>query len=64
MRTIIRTVLEASPGLEATTRRPEKVARRGITLSPGRGARAIQRRPPELGTPTRESAGRRTHVAA
>jgi len=45
MRTIIRTVLGAST-LEATTRRSEKITRRGVTLAPGRGARAIQRRPP------------------
>jgi len=64
MRTVIRTVVAASPGLEATTRRPEKVVRRGITLSPGRGARAIQRRPPRIEAPGRESAERRAPVTA
>jgi len=49
MRTVIRTVLQAAPGLEATARRGEPVARRGVTLSPGRRARAILRRPPAAG---------------
>ncbi len=61
MRTIIRTVLGAST-LEATTRRPEKVARRGVTLAPGRGARAIQRRPPA--SPAAARTAERTRVTA
>jgi cytochrome P450 len=49
MQTVIRTVLDAAPGLEAATRRSEKILRRGVTLSPGRGGRAILRRPPGPG---------------
>jgi len=45
MRTVIRTVLEVCD-LEPATPEDEPVARQGITLVPGQGARVLQRRPP------------------
>jgi len=52
MRTVIRTVLTRTR-LEATSRRSEPVKRTGVTLVPGRGARAIQRAAPR---PARDAA--------
>jgi len=45
MRVVIDRVLERAQ-LEAVGRRPEKMARRGVTFAPKRGARVVQRRGP------------------
>jgi cytochrome P450 len=45
MRVVLARVLERTE-LEAAGRRPERVSRRGVTMVPRRGARAVQVRPP------------------